>query len=240
MTVTVTPIDLGFDRCYVLQGDGVIAIDGGAPKKGAAFRRGLERAGVRPGDVKLIVLTHGHWDHIGSAGELKAITGGTLALHEREVSWLEQSLTPLPPGVTPWGRVLVKILGLFMPLFKVPAAKVDMPLGDEDVLLTDYGIPGRIVYTPGHSSGSVSVLLESGEAFVGDLAMNKFPLRLSPGLPILAEDPAAVIRSWKSLLERGVTTIYPAHGNSFSADVMRQAIDDLSRKPGSVWLEERT
>ncbi len=240
MTVTVTPIDLGFDRCYVLQGDGVIAIDGGAPKKGAAFRRGLERAGVRPADVKLIVLTHGHWDHIGSAGELKAITGGTLALHEREVSWLEQSLTPLPPGVTPWGRVLVKILGLFMPLFKVPAAKVDMPLGDEDVLLTDYGIPGRIVYTPGHSSGSVSVLLESGEAFVGDLAMNKFPLRLSPGLPILAEDPAAVIRSWKSLLERGVTTIYPAHGNSFSADVMRQAIDDLSRKPGSVWLEERT
>ncbi len=240
MTVTVTPIDLGFDRCYVLQGDGVIVIDGGAPKKGAAFRRGLERAGVRPADVKLIVLTHGHWDHIGSAGELKAITGGTLALHEREVSWLEQSLTPLPPGVTPWGRVLVKILGLFMPLFKVPAAKVDLPLGDEDVLLTDYGIPGRIVYTPGHSSGSVSVLLESGEAFVGDLAMNKFPLRLSPGLPILAEDPAAVIRSWKSLLERGVTTIYPAHGNSFSADVMRQAIDDLSRKPGSVWLQERT
>ncbi len=240
MTVTVTPIDLGFDRCYVLQGDGVIVIDGGAPKKGAAFRRGLERAGVRPGDVKLIVLTHGHWDHIGSAGELKAITGATLALHEREVSWLEQSLTALPPGVTPWGRVLVKILGLFMPLIKVPAAKVDMPLGDEDVSLADYGIPGRIVYTPGHSSGSVSVLLDGGEVFVGDLAMNKFPLRLSPGLPILAEDPAAVVRSWKSLLERGVTTIYPAHGNSFSADGMRQAIDDLSRKPASIWLEERT
>ena len=240
MTVAITPIDLGFDRCYVLRGDGVIAIDGGAPKKGAVFRRGLERAAIRPEDVKLIVLTHGHWDHIGSAGELKAITGATLALHQREVSWLEQSLTPLPPGVTPWGRVFVKILGLFMPLIKVPATKVGMPLGDDDVSLADYGIPGRIVYTPGHSSGSVSVLLDGGEAFVGDLAMNKFPLRLSPGLPILAEDPAAVIRSWKSLLERGVSTIYPAHGNSFSADVMRRAIDDLSRTPTSVWLQERT
>ena len=240
MTVTVTPIDLGFDRCYVLQGDGVIVIDGGAPKKGAAFRRGLERAGVRPQDVKLIVLTHGNWDHIGSAGEIKAITGAPLALHEREVSWLEQSLTPLPPGVTPYGRMFIKIHGWFMPLIKVPAAKVDMRLGDEDVSLADYGIPGRIVYTPGHSSGSVSVLLDSGEAFVGDLAMNKVPLRLSPGLPIFAESPPAVIRSWESLLERGATTIYPAHGNPFSADVMRRAIEDLSRTPTSVWLQERT
>jgi len=239
VTVSITPIDLGFDRCYVVQADGVIVIDGGAPKKGAAFRRGLARASIQPEDVKLIVLTHGHWDHIGSAGEIKAITGAPLALHEREVSWLEQSLTPLPPGVTLWGRAFVRILGLFMPLIKVQATEVDMALGDADVLLEDYGIPGRIVHTPGHSSGSISVLLDGGEAFVGDLAMNKFPLRLSPGLPILAEDPAAVIRSWQSLLERGVTTIYPAHGDSFSADVMRRAIDDVTRKPKSIWSEER-
>ena len=54
--------------------------------------------------------------------------------------------------------------------------------------LAGYGIPGKIIYTPGHSMGSVSVLLDNGEAFVGDLAMNEFPLRLSPGLPIFAED----------------------------------------------------
>ena len=80
------------------------------------------------------------------------------------------------------------------------------------------------VNTPGHSAGSVTVLLETGEAFVGDLAMNAFPLRLSPGLPILAEDPAAVVRSWEALLELGATTVYPAHGKPFSADVIREAL----------------
>jgi glyoxylase-like metal-dependent hydrolase (beta-lactamase superfamily II) len=111
-----------------------------------------------------------------------------------------------------------------MPLIKVPPAEVDVPLGDEGLSLSDYGIPGRVLYTPGHSSGSVSILLDSGEAFVGDLAMNTFPLRLSPGLPVLAEDPAAVIASWELLLEAGATEVYPAHGKPFPAEVMRRAI----------------
>ena len=66
--------------------------------------------------------------------------------------------------------------------------------------------------------------MDTGEAFVGDLAMNRFPLRLSPGLPIFAEDPAAVVESWKSLLELGATTVYPAHGKPFPAEVIRKAI----------------
>jgi glyoxylase-like metal-dependent hydrolase (beta-lactamase superfamily II) len=101
---------------------------------------------------------------------------------------------------------------------------VDLALGNDGLSLSDYGIPGRVLHTPGHSAGSVSILLDSGEAFVGDLAMNKFPLRLSPGLPIFAEDQEAVVRSWSMLLEQGATTVYPAHGGPFSADVIRNAI----------------
>jgi hydroxyacylglutathione hydrolase len=224
MAVDIIPIALGFDQCYVLRGDGVIAVDAGAPKKGKTFVRGLERASVRPEDVQLIVLTHGHWDHVGSAREFKSITGAKLALHEREVSWLEQSLTPLSPGVTLWGRTFSSLHKLFMPFISVPAARVDLPLGDEGLSLNDYGIPGRILHTPGHTLGSVSILLDTGEAFVGDLAMNRFPLRVTPGLPIFAEDPEAVIQSWRSLLEQGATTVYPAHGRPFPADVIRKAI----------------
>jgi glyoxylase-like metal-dependent hydrolase (beta-lactamase superfamily II) len=54
--------------------------------------------------------------------------------------------------------------------------------------------------------------------------MNTFPLRLSPGLPIFAEDPSAVIDSWKMLLEAGAKVVYPAHGKPFPADVIRRAI----------------
>lgn len=224
MAVDIFQIELGFDQCYVLKSEGVIAVDAGAPNKGRNFARGLERASIDPQDVQLIVITHGHWDHVGSAGELKAITGAQLAMHQREVHWLEQSLTPLPPGVTLWGRVFISLHKKLMPLINIPPVKVDVALGDDGLLLSDYGIPGRVLHTPGHSSGSVSVLLDTGEAFVGDLAMNRFPLRLSPGLPIFAEDQAAVVESWRSLLDQGATTVYPAHGKPFPAEVIRKAI----------------
>lgn len=224
MTVDIIDFALGFGQCYVLKADGVVAVDAGAPHKGKAFVRGLERASISPQEVRLILLTHGHWDHIGSAGDLKSLTGAKLAMHHREVDWLEQSLTPLPPGVTRWGKALMSLNRLFMPFISFPPAKVDLALDDGGCSLADHGIPGRVLHTPGHTAGSVSVLLDSGEAFVGDLAMNAFPLRLSPGLPVLGDDLAAVVNSWKLLLELGATTVYPAHGKPFSADVIRQAI----------------
>jgi len=97
-------------------------------------------------------------------------------------------------------------------------------LGDEGLALDVYGIPGKVIYTPGHSPGSVSVLLETGDVFVGDMAMNKFPLRFGPGMPIFAEDMAKLEKSWKLLLDAGAKTIYPAHGESFSVDVIRKAL----------------
>jgi hydroxyacylglutathione hydrolase len=115
-------------------------------------------------------------------------------------------------------------MSVFMPLVHIPATDVDIVLGDGEFSLSEYGIPGKIVHTPGHSMGSVSVLLETGEAFVGDLAMSMFPLRLSPGLPILAEDMQKVRESWKLLIDMGVKTIYPAHGKPFSVDIIRKAL----------------
>jgi hydroxyacylglutathione hydrolase len=224
VNVRIHPIKLGVAHCYILQGDGIIMIDGGPPKQVKHFMEALERLSIRPGDIRLIVLTHGHWDHIGSAREIKEITGAPIALHRQEKDWLEKSLKPLPPGVTTWGHIFVKIMALFMPLVHIPATDVNLVLGDAEFSLIGYGIPGQIIYTPGHTKGSVSVLLESGEAFVGDLAMSEFPLRLTPGLPIFAEDVQKVKESWKVLLDKGAKTIYPAHGKPFSADIIRKAL----------------
>ena len=66
------------------------------------------------------------------------------------------------------------------------------------------------------------MLLERGEAFVGDLAMNMFPLRLNSGLPIIGDDIQVVKESWRKLLGMGAKTVYPAHGKPFSAELMRK------------------
>lgn len=224
MRVSIHPIVLGIDHCYIIQGEGVIMIDGGAPKQGKAFLRAIERLSIKPEDIQLIALTHGHWDHIGSAKEIKDLTGAKLAMHEKERDCLEKSLKPLPPGVTVWGSIFVNIMKVFMPLVHIPATDVDIVLGNGGFPLSEYGIPGKVMYTPGHSIGSVSVLLETGDAFVGDLAMRAFPLRLSPGLPVLAEDMRQVRESWKLLLDAGAETVYPAHGKPFSSDIIRRAL----------------
>ena len=199
-------------------------IDSGTPNKGKNFVKSLKKLSIKPEDIKLVILTHGHWDHIGSAKEIKEITGAKIAMHQLEKDCLEKSLMLVPPAVNRWGHIFAWIMSRFMPLVHIPSTDVDIILGDENFSLVEFGIPGKVIHTPGHSSGSVSALLETGDAFVGDLAMNGFPLRLGPGLPIFADDIQKVKESWRLLLDRGAKMIYPAHGNPFSAEIIRKIL----------------
>lgn len=224
MAMNIYTIHLGFDHAYIIQDQGTIMIDGGSPKQAKAFSKAMEEISINPEEIQLIVITHGHWDHIGSAKEIKEITGAKIAMHGREREWLEKSLKPMPPGVTLWGQIFGRIIKMFLPFIHIPSTQVDLVLDDEGLSLFKYGIEGKIINTPGHSSGSVSVLLETGDVFAGDLAMNKFPLRLSPGLPIFAEDLSKLKESWRLLLDQGAKTVYPAHGEPFSAEIIREAL----------------
>ena len=224
MGIAIFPIRLGPDRCYIIKDKGVMMIDGGAPKKGRKFIKGVKKTQVRPEDIRLIIITHGHWDHVGSAKEIKEITGAKIAMHKQEKAWLEKSLKPVPPEVTRWGHIFAKIMGVFLPLIHIPSTDVDIVLGGDEFSLVEFGISGRVIHTPGHSPGSVSVLIETGDVFVGDLAMKGFPLRLTPGLFIFAEDLQRVKESWRLLLDMGAKRVYPAHGKSFPAEIIRKII----------------
>jgi len=242
MTVSIHPIDLGITCCYLIRDQGVIMVDAGGSGRAGSFKRALDRVPVDPEEIQLVVITHGHWDHILSAKEIKELTGAKIALHYREKDWLENpSGLPAPPGVTAWGRIIVKMSKLFVRQVEIHATEVDVVLEDQGLSLTEYGIAGRVLCTPGHSSGSVSVLLDTGDAFVGDLAMNRFPLRLSPGLPVLAEDMSSVKKSWIHLLEAGAETVYPAHGKPFPAEIIRKALSCLSRRrlPDAQAVQDR-
>jgi glyoxylase-like metal-dependent hydrolase (beta-lactamase superfamily II) len=224
MEVKIYPIHCGFTTVYALKGDGVILIDGGDPNKLDNIRKGIAKALIQPEEIKLIILTHGHWDHVGSTRDIKQLTGAKILLHRGDMHFIAEQKTTQPPGLNSWGRTLHALLTSISPMIHVPKFEVDIIAEDKELSLAEYGIPGRIIPTPGHSWGSVSVLLDSGDVFVGDLAMNLFPLRLNPGLPIFGDDMTIVKNSWKKLLDRDVKTIYPAHGNSFPSQIMRKLI----------------
>jgi len=95
---------------------------------------------------------------------------------------------------------------------------VDIVMGDTDLSLKEYGLEGSIVYTPGHTYGSISVVLESGDAFVGCLAHNRLPFVFRPKLPIYALDLELLKESWIKVINMGATTIYPGHGNPFPVE----------------------
>jgi len=217
-------IPLGIDNCYLLEGEKCVFIDGGAPNQSRAFVKGMAALGIAPSKVALIILTHAHWDHIGSVHALVELTGAKLAVHTVERAIVERGLKSMPPGVTLWGSIFGAILRAFLPFITIPPTHVDIEIGDEDFSLEPYGVPGRVVYTPGHSPGSVSIVLDSGDAFAGDLAMNRLPLTRGPDLPIFAEVNGMVKESWRKLLKIGVTTIFPAHGMPFLVSVMERRL----------------
>jgi glyoxylase-like metal-dependent hydrolase (beta-lactamase superfamily II) len=225
MGVQIFPLKVSINTCYVIRDRGAIMIDGGPPKKGNAIKALLSRCGIRPEDIRLIVLTHGHFDHAGSVADLKSLTGAKIAIHEEDRPDIENSRYRFPPGVTTWGRLTRAILEpILRSRVTVPPAKADIVLSNNDFSLREFGINGDIIHTPGHTAGSVSVVLDSGEAFVGCMAHNGFPFRLRPGLPIYSDDIERVKESWKPILERGARVIYPAHGKPFPVDAIKKFI----------------
>jgi len=93
MGLNIYTIPLGFDHCYVIQDEGMIMIDGGSPKSEKKFGKAIGELNINPRDITLMIMTHGHWDHIGSAKGIKELTGARIALHVEEKEWLEKSLS---------------------------------------------------------------------------------------------------------------------------------------------------
>jgi glyoxylase-like metal-dependent hydrolase (beta-lactamase superfamily II) len=215
----IIPFRTGINSCYILKDKGAVIIDAPVPFKRRDFSRLLSDSAIKPEELQLIIPTHGDFDHAGGASFIQELSTARIVMHEKDSSNLENGTFHWPEGVTPWGKIS---RAMFKPLMKhvgkFTSARVDIKLDDQGMSLREYGIPGRIIYTPGHTYGSISVVLESGEAFVGCMAQNRFPFGFRPKLPIYAKDPELLKESWLKVLNLGARTIYPGHGKPFPVE----------------------
>lgn len=226
MSLQIIPFQSSLNTCYILKDKGTVLIDGAWSGEADSFSNTLKKNDIKPDEIQLIIITHGDFDHLGGAKELQELTGAKIAIHEKDRENLEKGIFHWPEGVTPWGKMS---RALFKPFMKIkgafPAVKADIVLDDNGLSLKEYGVPGKIVYTPGHTFGSISVLLETGDAFVGCLAQNKAPFVLKPKLPIYAKDIDLLKKSWKTVIDMGAKTIYPGHGKSFPIEKILKYLD---------------
>jgi len=134
----------------------------------------------------LIILTHGHLDHYGSAEELKAKTGAPIAIHKADAEYLNKGINYIGTPTGLFGRIVKSLfIGTDESLSK--SLKADIVF-DNEVDLREFGIDGRVIHTPGHTEGSISLVLSNGEAIVGDLIMGGILFKRVPHYPLFVSD----------------------------------------------------
>jgi glyoxylase-like metal-dependent hydrolase (beta-lactamase superfamily II) len=156
----------GGGNVYVWEAShGLTLIDTGVPGSAPAVLAAIEAFGHRPTDVVEILLTHFHTDHTGSAAELASHTGARVLAHRADAAVIAGREPPVPPSLTELERPLARMLfGDVSRLPGPPPPKVEVePVDDGD--MTAGG--GTIVATPGHTPGSIALLVRD-VLFTGD------------------------------------------------------------------------
>jgi hydroxyacylglutathione hydrolase len=210
MESKIITISSSIANAYLLiTGIGFILIDTGFSWQRSRLRKALKNAGCKPGDLKLVVITHADFDHTGNCAWLQNKYLSPIAIHMAESAVVERGKMMLSRKNRRgfFYGALLYLLGLF--IFCRFKPDVHINEGDE---LSRYGLDAAIVHIPGHSQGSIGVLTSDGSFFCGDLLENKKMPKKSDLVDVMAEMDASV----EKLKGFDIKTIYPGHGRPFT------------------------
>jgi len=203
------PHGMGSVNCYLLGKEtSFILVDSGSSNARRLLLDELLSAGCEPGSLKLVLLTHGDFDHSGNAAHLHREYAVPLAMHtadagmvlrgdmfvnRKQPNWLVRKVIPLATG---FGRK-----ERFTPDLLV----------EDGFDLAQYGLRARVLSIPGHSLGSIGILTQAGDLFCGDLFENQS----KPRLNTIMDDPSAAESSLSRLRKLRISKVYPGHGEVF-------------------------
>jgi hydroxyacylglutathione hydrolase len=210
-------ISAGGVNCYLVKsGNFYYMIDTGFAHQRKQVEKELQNAGCRPGNLKLILITHGDSDHTGNAAYLRAKYGAKIAIHPGEAEVVERGNMIFSRKHRSW---FAKVILSFFKLAKSNRFKPDVLLADGQDL-TELGLDARVWHIPGHSSGSIGILTATGDLFCGDLLINQ---KGRPAINSLIDDPQEADASVEKLKRFAVKTVYPGHGEPFPMEQLLEA-----------------
>jgi glyoxylase-like metal-dependent hydrolase (beta-lactamase superfamily II) len=194
---------------------GCILIDTGLPETENKVGKVLKQLNLKFTDIKLIVITHAHIDHAGNAAKLKFLSGAPVIAHKGDLPYFmgEKKMHFCSTG---WfGRFFSKTGAIQKPY---KSFEPDILLTSKDEFnLNSYGFNGEVISTPGHTEGSISVIIENTKAVVGDLISSGILLggiiRTSKAKrPPFEDSPLKVSKELQSISDKGVKIFFLGHG----------------------------
>jgi glyoxylase-like metal-dependent hydrolase (beta-lactamase superfamily II) len=185
----LTIVNVGYrstNYWVISAGTSRLLVDIGWPGSFGMLKANLAQKGIPMHEIRYALATHYHIDHAGLGEEIKR-AGVPLLVIDMQVA----AIPIMMQWTKPWDKY-VEI---------TTKGNVVISCAQSRTLLHQLGIAGEIVPTPGHSDHCVSLLLDDGSVFTGDLPAAAFAL-----------DNPLVHASWQVLRAHGATRVYPAHG----------------------------
>lgn len=210
----VARLPLGRANGFLISDEQSILVDTGFLGNWVRLRRSLSDHGIRPVDLSLVVITHAHHDHLGNLAALKREADVAIAAHANAAPHLVRGTSAEIHPRSWQGRAVAMFL---KDQPRIPGVDVEFRVAQE-MSLCPFGVHGCVVPTPGHTDGCLSVLLDDGQAVVGDLIMGGFVRSRAPRAPLFMCSKADWADSVRVLLDRGATRFYTGHGGPFDRD----------------------
>jgi hydroxyacylglutathione hydrolase len=217
----VQPIQHHGANIYLIKTEsGYILVDAGMPGQGKALDGAFAELGVDPKSVQLIVVTHGHLDHIGSIAHAQQVTGGSVLCHRSFAESLESGESE--KAVPRTKNLGVRLMNYLTKWMSFTGVEPDIVMDDE-FDLNEYGIAGKIIHTPGHSASSISIILGNGEALIGDMVRDEDSGEI--GLGVFYEDKEVLLDSLQRVAAYEPRIIYLSHGTHIDNSTMKEVIE---------------
>ena len=225
-------VPMGMANAFLIEGDdGLTLIDAGYPGKEAAVFGAIRGLGGSPDQLKHLIFTHGHPDHVGSAAAIVRETGATTYMHRLDIPMAESGGPFRPmrgaPGLL--RQVMCKLF--FHPDERMEPVAIDQPLTPGEILPIAGGF--EVIHTPGHCAGQVALLWRPGRMlFAGDVCTNVMGLGDPVGFVSLTEGRAS---------QRKLASLsFDAAGFGHGAPIARDASTRFRDKWGSDEAREKS